>query len=165
MGTPCFTPCYRVEVRDPDTGRVVKREGRPLYRFHGQGDYAGRGVWLRLGWNVNIHMPEGFESDLASRPTIKSKGLFLKLVGVLLMIVPDSWWATAATSSGFHDVLCEHPDVPRPTADGIYWAAMHVERTPRVWRDLLFRAVTFSTSKVRHNADAVFDPEIPLFPG
>jgi hypothetical protein len=156
---PEITPHYRVP-----TGK--RREGRPVYAFHGDGEHLGRGVWLRLGWSIAVHMPEGFESDLASRPTVKSKGLFQKLVGVLLMPVPDSWWAKAAVSAGFHDVLCEHPEVPRPTADGIFWAAMHLEGTPPVWRDLLFRAVTFSSSKERHNAPTIFDdPAQPGLPG
>jgi len=163
MPKPCFTPHYRTLVILP-SGKVKKREGRPVYRFHGDGDYLGRGVWLHLGWNISVYMPEGFESDLASRPTVKSKGLFLKLVGVLLMPVPDKMWAAAALSSGFHDVLCEHPEVPRATADGIYWAAMNVEGTPRVWRDLLFRAVTFSDSKERHN-EIDFDSDQPMLPG
>lgn len=154
-----ITPHYTVMV----PGK--RREGRPVYKFYGAGDYRGRGVFLRLGWDIQVHMPEGFESDLASRPTPNSKGVFLKLVGVLLMPVPDSWWARAAVSSGFHDVLCEHPDVPRPVADGLFWAAMHVEGTPRVWRDALFRAVTFSNSKEAHNDPSIFEPQQPeLFP-
>lgn len=143
-----------------------RREGRPLYRFHGAGDYEGNGVFLFLGWDIKVHIPEGFESDLASRPTMASKGLFLKAVGLLLRPVPDSWWASAAASAGFHDVLCEHPEVPRPVADGIFWAAMHVEGTPRVWRDALFRAVTFNDSKEAHNDPSIFDPpdQPELFP-
>lgn len=156
---PQITPSYRVKVVDPITGKVKKREGRPVWRIHGYGpEYAGKGVWLHLGWNISVHIPEGFESDLASRPTIRSPGLFMKLVGLLLMPVPDSWWEAAAMSAGFHDVLCEHPEVPRSTADGIFWAAMHLEGVPPVWRDLLFRSVTFSNSKESHNDPAIFNP-------
>lgn len=161
---PMITPSYRVPVVD-ENGKAKKREGRPVYRFHGDGEYLGKGVYLLLGWNISVHMPEGFESDLASRPTLSNPGLFLKLVGLLLMPVPDSWWATAALSAGFHDVLCEHPEVPRPTADGIFWAAMHIEGTPSLWRDALFRAVTFNRSKEAYNDPSIFDPDQPsLFP-
>lgn len=161
---PQFTPNTRVKAIDPD-GKPKKREGRPVYKFHGAGDYAGKGVYMCLGWNLLVHMPEGFESDLASRPTIHDKGLFYKFIGLLLMPVPDSWWDTAALSAGFHDVLCEHPEVPRPTADGYFWAAMHLEGTPKIWRDLLFRAVTFDSSKEAHNDPSIFDPDVPLLPG
>lgn len=158
---PCITPHTRRKVPGE------RREGRPVYSFHGDGEYAGKGVFLHLGWSIAVHMPEGFKSDLASRPTIRSHGLFLKLVGVALMPVPDSWWDKAAVSAGFHDVLCEHPEVPRPTADGIFWAAMHIEGTPPVWRDALFRAVTFNNSKEVHNDPAIFaEPSQPsLFGG
>lgn len=154
------TPYVRLKVMNAD-GSPKKRDGRQVYRFHGANEYAGKGVWLRLGWNINVHMPEGFESDGPSRPTPKSKGIFQKLVGVLLIPVPQALWQTAVLSSGFHDVLCEHPDVPRPVADGMFWACMHVEKTPAVWRDLLFRAVTFNSSKEAHNDPTIFDPIEP----
>lgn len=161
---PQITP-YALEKARDENGKVLKSEGRPLYRFHGVGQYAGKGVWLFCGWNIAVHMPEGFLSDLASRPTLKTPGLLMKAVGLALLLIPSSWWDDAAASAGFHDVLCEQPEVPRSTADGIFWAAMHIEGTPPLWRDALFRAVTLNTSKETRNDPSIFDPDQPSLPG
>lgn len=100
---------------------------------------------------------------MASRPTLHSPTLFEKAIGVLCLAVPEKLWRTAAASAGFHDVLCEHPEVPRPVADGFFWAAMHIEGTPAVFRDVLFRAVTFSKSKATRNAPTIFSDQPDLF--
>lgn len=148
-------------------GKPFKREGRKVYAIRG---HSGDGMTFHIGYvgsGLSVRVPEGFQTDGPSVPTVKSNGLLLKVVGVVASVVPQSAIDRAMKSAAVHDYLCEHPRYSRADADAQFWAAMHAEGTPGFWRDLFFKAVTTNNSKARYNDDEMFqgEPQPDLFDG
>jgi hypothetical protein len=139
-------------------GKQKTREGRKVFRVLGA---DGDGMRFHVGFpgsGISVHVPEGFETDGPSIPTLQSEGLAAAL-GLITWVVPQSARNRAMKASAVHDLLCEDPRFERAAADGEYWVAMSAEGTPRFWRWVFFRAVTLNKSKERHNHHIKFGDE------
>lgn len=151
-----FTDATFEPVIDAVTGKQKKREGRKVYAIRGA---DGRGMRFHIGYLGSpqvVHVPEGFETDGPSIPTLESKGL-LKLVGLVTWLIPQSVIERAMKSAAVHDYLCEHPLYERSAADGEFWVAMCAEGTPPFWRKRFFDSVITNNSKVMHNDPSLFE--------
>lgn len=129
----------RLELATRPDGSQKLRDGRLVYRL--LDDFV---FYIGDPDDPEIRVKRGFETDGPSWPRwvkrVLPRGLHDRLI------------ATMLRSSIVHDHCREHLAYPKCVSDGVFWIAMHVEKTPRALRELAFVLVRLNQSRIQHNA-------------